>query len=164
MIIPYFHFAGGDHLLFKAWQPTSAGAIVGACLGVFFLAIFERLVYAFSHVLVHYLMRRQSPSRSSRDINHISKSHDSSKSFEISVAELEEGNSPPRTTIAPFIIPSIDIPRGILYGFQTLLIFFLMLIARTYHAGYILSVIAGLTLGETLFGRIPHRMTKDVDN
>lgn len=58
MIIPYFHFAGGDHLLFKAWQPTSAGAIVGACLGVFFLAIFERLVYAFSHVLVHYLMRR----------------------------------------------------------------------------------------------------------
>lgn len=41
-MVPYFHFTPGDHLFLKAWVPKSAGAIAGACIGLFFLAILER--------------------------------------------------------------------------------------------------------------------------
>jgi solute carrier family 31 (copper transporter), member 1 len=33
-----------DILWFKAWAPSSSGAVVGACIGLFLLAILERLV------------------------------------------------------------------------------------------------------------------------
>ena len=41
---PYFHTAGGDHLYFKSWAPSSPGAIVGASIALIFLAILERFV------------------------------------------------------------------------------------------------------------------------
>lgn len=43
-MIPYFHTDGGDNLLFKSWTPLSPGAIAGASVALFFLAILERLV------------------------------------------------------------------------------------------------------------------------
>ena len=43
-MIPYFHTAGGDHLFFKPWAPSSPGAIAGASLALVFLAILERFV------------------------------------------------------------------------------------------------------------------------
>ena len=43
----FFHFTPIDYLLFKAWKPSSAGAIGGACIGIFFFSILERLIAAF---------------------------------------------------------------------------------------------------------------------
>ncbi|OCF35674.1 hypothetical protein I316_02729 [Kwoniella heveanensis BCC8398] len=44
----YFHGSiGSDTLWFASWVPTSAGATVGVCLGLFLLAIFERYLVAF---------------------------------------------------------------------------------------------------------------------
>lgn len=42
----YLHFATGDYLYLKTWQPTSAGAIAGACIGLVVLALFERWLTA----------------------------------------------------------------------------------------------------------------------
>jgi hypothetical protein len=43
-MIPYLHFAGGDHLYFSSWQPSSHAAIAGASIALFVLAILERLL------------------------------------------------------------------------------------------------------------------------
>lgn len=40
----YFHTNGGDNLLFESWAPSSSGAIAGASVAVFSLAILERFV------------------------------------------------------------------------------------------------------------------------
>lgn len=50
MMTPFLHMYGGDFLFFKAWQPTSGGAIAGACVGLFLFAIFERWINALSGV------------------------------------------------------------------------------------------------------------------
>lgn len=46
VMTPYLHFAGGDHLYFKSWHPSSHGAIAGASVALIILAILERLLYA----------------------------------------------------------------------------------------------------------------------
>ncbi|KAK8870094.1 hypothetical protein IAR55_000664 [Kwoniella newhampshirensis] len=44
----YFHGSiGTDMLWFASWMPSSAGATVGVCIGLFILAIFERYLIAF---------------------------------------------------------------------------------------------------------------------
>nr|XP_018259286.1 uncharacterized protein I303_08214 [Kwoniella dejecticola CBS 10117]OBR81444.1 hypothetical protein I303_08214 [Kwoniella dejecticola CBS 10117] len=44
----YFHGSiGTDMLWFASWMPTSAGATVGVCIGLFLLAVFERYLVAF---------------------------------------------------------------------------------------------------------------------
>lgn len=53
-MVPFLHFNGGDYLLFKAWKPTSPGAIAGACIGLLILALFERWVSATRSVLDDY--------------------------------------------------------------------------------------------------------------
>ncbi|KIJ68748.1 hypothetical protein HYDPIDRAFT_173400 [Hydnomerulius pinastri MD-312] len=47
MMIPWLHFSGGDFLLFKTWQPTSNGAIAGACIALVAFCILERWLAAF---------------------------------------------------------------------------------------------------------------------
>jgi len=58
MMTPFFHFVGGDYLLFQAWKPTSGGATAGACIGLFFFALFDRWVNAVSPVIQLHLRRR----------------------------------------------------------------------------------------------------------
>ena len=43
MMTPYFHFVGGDSLFFKSVAPSSKGALAGAALFLFVLALLERL-------------------------------------------------------------------------------------------------------------------------
>lgn len=42
MMTPWLHFTLGDALWFKSWVPQSKGALAGACIGLFALAIVER--------------------------------------------------------------------------------------------------------------------------
>lgn len=58
MMKPYVHFTGGDSLFFQSWGPSSSGAIAGACIGLAFLAIFERWVAAIRGVLESHWRRR----------------------------------------------------------------------------------------------------------
>lgn len=139
-MIPFFHFTGGDRLLFDAWQPTTGGAIAGACIGAFFFAVFERWVHAVSPAVIHYLVQRYRPAiiyrkssvtsayRRSRSVIKPSRDHTSSPqpSYEGSDVSIKEKRHLPRRTSPPFIV-GVDVPRGMIYAFQRLLGFILML-------------------------------------
>ena len=42
----WLHFTPGDNLWFLGWVPDSPGAMVGACIGLFLLAIIDRWITA----------------------------------------------------------------------------------------------------------------------
>ncbi len=57
-MVPWLHFEGGDALWFESWHPSSKGAIAGAAIGLFILAIIERWIAAMRGVMeIHW--RRQ---------------------------------------------------------------------------------------------------------
>ena len=47
MMTPWLHFGDTDYLIFQAWRPSSHGAIVGACIGLFMFCILERCFAAY---------------------------------------------------------------------------------------------------------------------
>jgi hypothetical protein len=58
MMTPWMHFALGDSLWFSTWVPQSKGALAGAALGLFLLAILERWVACMRGVMEAYWRRR----------------------------------------------------------------------------------------------------------
>ena len=57
-MLPYLHFTKGDMLWFMGWTTDSAGSMVGACIGLFLLAIVERWIAACRAVMaVHWSKR-----------------------------------------------------------------------------------------------------------
>jgi copper transporter 1 len=59
MMTPYFHWmANADALYFKAWVPRTPGALAGACISLFFLAMFERFLGAAKGLLEAWWRRR----------------------------------------------------------------------------------------------------------
>ncbi|KAJ3546990.1 hypothetical protein NMY22_g1834 [Coprinellus aureogranulatus] len=164
---PYLHFHTGDYLYFAAWKPSSPGAIVGACIGLFLLALLERWFAALRAVFEHHwkhrallLSSRFSARSEGPDLLASSSRTDQSSTSGKREKELEASTTsiPPLVpryrarTIPPFV-PSQDIPRGILYAFHMFLGYLLMLAVMTFHAGFIISIVVGLGVGETAFGR-----------
>lgn len=58
MMKPYLHFTPGDALWLMEWTPTSPGAVFGACLGLFFIAMVERLLLAMKGVMEAWWRRK----------------------------------------------------------------------------------------------------------
>lgn len=58
MMKPWLHFTEGDNLYFMGWVPLSSGAVVGACIGLFMLAIVERWVAAMRCLMQVYWSRK----------------------------------------------------------------------------------------------------------
>ena len=57
-MIPYLHFTPGDILWFYGWVPTSKGAMVGTCIGLFLFALVDRWLAAARSVMeVHWSKR-----------------------------------------------------------------------------------------------------------
>ena len=57
-MIMYLHFVIGDNLWFFGWAPSTAGAMAGACIGLFMLATAERWLVAMRNVMEeHWSMR-----------------------------------------------------------------------------------------------------------
>ncbi|KAA1468598.1 hypothetical protein DENSPDRAFT_476287 [Dentipellis sp. KUC8613] len=169
MMTPYLHFTGGDILYFKSLQPTSHGAIAGACLVLVLLSVLERMLSAARGVMQEH-WRRSTLSllagRLSESIDGMTNSDDGEKKDPgVEIQEQVLANSPAaRSTpeghptsrrariIAPFVA-SHDITRGALYSLQALLAYALMLAVMTFQAAYVISIVLGLGLGEVLFGR-----------
>jgi Ctr copper transporter family protein len=57
-MIMYLHFTIGDNLWFLGWAPRSAGAMAGACIGLFMLAIAERWFVAMRGVMEEHWSTR----------------------------------------------------------------------------------------------------------
>jgi len=163
MMRPYLHFTPGDTLWFLGWVPQSTGAMVGACIGLFMLALLDRWVSAMRNVAeAHWARRAQlllmkqgnlrdskTTSSESSNVYHCDDDNDDKNKKIAKAGILGQFNT---RTIPPFI-PSHDIARGLIQAVQSAFIFVFMLAVMTYQAAFILAIIVGMGVGETLFGR-----------
>ncbi|KAJ7590896.1 CTR copper uptake transporter [Mycena floridula] len=140
-MITYLHFTTGDTLWFQGWVPRSTGAMAGACIGLFLLAIIERWVACIRATMESAWKKNRA------QIAYANKMNSSSKAPSQSTAAVITLRNAP-----PFML-SHDIPRGILYAGQSALGFLFMLAVMTFQVGFILAIVIGLGVGETLFGR-----------
>jgi len=174
-MVPYLHFTGGDTLIFKALAPKSPGAITGSSIVLLCLALFERWVVAMRHVLEARLREKAleiSPPLDAMKTDFSPSSSVEAKQLEpvievvnVSEATAQEGQltdcpipAKPRTphqrrTFAPFILAH-DASRGAMYALQMLLEYALMLSVMTFQVAYIIAILAGLGIGEMIFGRV----------
>ena len=51
MMKPWLHFTGGDYLYFSTVAPSSHGAITGAAIVLFVIALLDRFVFAIRGVM-----------------------------------------------------------------------------------------------------------------
>ncbi|KAF5329720.1 hypothetical protein D9619_009488 [Psilocybe cf. subviscida] len=136
----------GDTLWFLGWVPRSTGAMAGACVGLFLLGIFERWV-AGVRGGVERVWRARAQTLMTQRNRRANKGDDEKQKPAGGMRDVLA-----LRTVPPFI-PSQDIARGALHAVQAALGYALMLAVMTYQAAFIISIIAGLGVGETLFGR-----------
>lgn len=60
-MIAYLHFTIGDNLWFLGWAPRTTGAMAGACIGLFMLAITERWLVVMRGVMEEHWSTRFVP-------------------------------------------------------------------------------------------------------
>ncbi|KAH9913205.1 CTR copper uptake transporter [Fomitopsis serialis] len=159
-MLTYLHFTPGDILWFQGWVPGSAGAMVGACIGLFLLAMVERWIAAARAVMqAHWAQRARvvelnTGSNASLPTTRSSAVDEKRSTSSLSVPVLH--STLPRTiglrSAAPFILKH-ELPRGILLMVQVALNYAFMLAVMTFQLGFIFSLIVGLGVGEMLFGR-----------
>jgi len=162
---PWLHFTLGDNLFFMSWVPLSAGSVVGACIGLFLLAIIERWVAAMRAVMEAYWARRTNEILAARfvtldddkSVSSDNKPHHDNQDVEIeSIAH--QGPSKNLKTVsglrrsAPFI-PAHDFARGAIYATHAALGYAFMLAVMTFNVGYIIAIVVGFGVGEVMFGR-----------
>ncbi|KAG8773152.1 hypothetical protein FRC12_002699 [Ceratobasidium sp. 428] len=162
MMIPYLHFTPGDALFFKEWVPKSSGAVGGACVGLFILAILQRCVSAMRGVMDQHWKHRSDALVAARFVRlreSVTSTDKVSEEGGCCTTENMPTQTPaPRPTLPPFIL-SHELARG---GMQILQSFFgyaLMLAVMTFNAAFIISILLGLGVGEVLFGRFAHGMS-----
>ncbi|KAJ7218437.1 Ctr copper transporter [Mycena pura] len=142
MMKTYLHFTP-DTVLFASIAPSSAGAIFATCLLFFFISIGDRYLRAVTRGSERrFAQRAKQPSAD----YHFADAADASSD---SRAPLKT----PASEAAPFIL-SNELRRGFFAGLQTTLHYLLMLVVMTFNASYIISVILGVVVGETVFGRL----------
>ncbi|KAK7058565.1 hypothetical protein VNI00_002201 [Paramarasmius palmivorus] len=139
MMVPYLHFTkGADVLLFKSIVPNSAGAIFGACLIFFVIAIFDRWFHAY-----YRGVERRFKARTAR----------LQEDYEGSTENLREGVKTAPAPKPKFVL-SHELSRAFLQGAVTTIHYLLMLVVMTFNASYIISIILGHAIGEFSFGRL----------
>jgi len=125
------HFSLGDTLWFTGWVPQTKGAMAGACIGLFILALVDRWVAAVRAMMeAHW-----------RTAARIAEKNDD-----------KNKKSRMRIRATPFIFAH-DATRGAMQALQSFLGFAFMLAVMTFQAGFIISIALGLGVGEMLFGR-----------
>jgi copper transporter 1 len=102
----------GDTLLFSSWMPASGGAVAGACIGLFILAMLERWVDAMRMLLgMRWAAAARTDAKAIKDKGNAGKK-----------------KRPVRLHAPPFVAAH-DVPRGALYALQSLLGYVFMLVA-----------------------------------
>jgi hypothetical protein len=146
-VIMYLHFSIGDNLWFLGWAPRSAGAMAGACVGLFMLAIAERWLVAMRGLMEEHWSTRfvshfcpncfaqallcSAQIALSNKLNCSTPVVATSASFEERTKPSSGGSVEPRLGWlrhhAPPLILAYDIPRGILQLVIASINFLLML-------------------------------------
>lgn len=150
-MLMYLHFTPGDMVLFLGWVPRSAGAMIGTCISLFLLAIVERWISACHAVMSAHWSRRAAILHADRmNAKGLPSSQSVMKKSASTTAVFRDAAT---LRSAPPFIPSHDLLRGLIYAIHMTLQFAFMLIVMTFQVGFILSIVIGLGVGETLFGR-----------
>ncbi|KAI0798215.1 CTR copper uptake transporter [Abortiporus biennis] len=150
-MLPYLHFTTGDSLWFLGWVPKSAGAMVGTCIGLFLLALVERWISACRAIMeVHWSNRAQVVQSDRINLKGLPTSDPKRSSLKRTFTEVK--NVATMRDAPPFILKH-DFVRGFIHATQALLQFAFMLAVMTFQVGFILSIVVGMGVGETLFGR-----------
>ncbi|KAJ7624356.1 CTR copper uptake transporter [Roridomyces roridus] len=138
-MMPQLHFILGDTLWFQGWVPQSKGALAGACIGLFVLALVDRWLSAVRAMMeIHW---RAAAARIQR-----------AREVEDKDKKKKSGALKMRLQAPPFVLAH-DAMRGVLHAVQTFFGFAFMLAVMTFQAAYIITLILGLGIGEMLFGR-----------
>ncbi|KAF8761820.1 Ctr copper transporter family [Rhizoctonia solani] len=147
-MIPYLHFTPGDALFFKEWIPKSSGAVGGACVGLFVLAILQRCISAMRGVMEQHWKQRSDALVAARFVlMRDTASADKESEQDTSLTGQPRVPRALKPTLPPFIW-SHELARG---GMQILQSFFgyaLMLAVMSFNASFIISVLLGLGVGE----------------
>ncbi|KAF8338278.1 uncharacterized protein EI90DRAFT_2909193 [Cantharellus anzutake] len=158
MMKPYFHFTMGDILWFKAWAPSSAGTVFAACFGLFLLSVSERFLNAIRAIMA---IKWEERARRVELVNHtptplptLARAQQSEPKF----APSPDPNAHPESTWGRMrrlpSTPAHDLSRGLLFALQSALGYLLMLAVMTFNVFFIISILTGLGVGETIFGRV----------
>lgn len=153
-MLRYLHFTPGDNLWFFGWAPRTAGAMVGTCIGLFMFAVAERWLSAMRAVMEgHWSTCAQIALANKLNSSSVATSEECDRpSFKSS----QPSHDTLRRRVPPFI-PSHDVPRGIMRVMLASINVLFMLSAMTFQLGFIFSIVIGLGVGETIFGRYsPH--------
>ncbi|KAG8946174.1 hypothetical protein FRC04_012029 [Tulasnella sp. 424] len=169
-MVSHLHFSNpfADTLWFKEWVPGSKGALVGACIGLFVLALVERLLAGMRGVMEAWwrkkadaiLVRTYSTRTvvqqrsSSVDTSSEEQKGDTLETVEsaVSPAASVAARRSIRRVLPPFI-PSHELARAAFQVSQAFVGYALMLAVMTFNASYIISILIGSFTGELLFGR-----------
>ncbi|KAI8975670.1 Ctr copper transporter family-domain-containing protein [Mycotypha africana] len=156
-----FHWGwSGDGIWLDAWVPQSEGAYIGACFGLFFVAILSRTLPALEAYFIAWKRLREnrgacnrlsSPSRTIRtDIEKSPNPQDdcSSGSFKRSAY--------PNPLQLPEVLPfswSMDTVRSFISTLNSFVGYLLMMVVMTGNGGFFLVIVLGIFVGELAFGR-----------
>ncbi|KAF8986051.1 Ctr copper transporter family-domain-containing protein [Cyathus striatus] len=156
-MVPYLHFTPGDTLFFQGWVPRSPGAIFGACIGLFVLAVLERWVGAVRRV-GEGVWAKRGVDGFGWGRAQIALSNKLTSDAAKDKAKDKGGHAGQRGMVGmvgsiPPFIPSQDILRGVLHAVQVALGFLFMLAVMTFQAAFFISIVLGAGVGEMLFGR-----------
>ncbi|KAH8999695.1 CTR copper uptake transporter [Lactarius hatsudake] len=167
-MVMYLHFTPGDNLWFLGWAPRTAGAMVGTCIGLFMLALAERWLSAMRAVMeAHWRTRFGLSSLPHAVLMYSLYSAQIVLANNLNTSSVATSDKPSskssqpsydtfRRRVPPFIL-SYDVPRGIMRMALASIGFLFMLAVMTFQLGFIFSIVIGLGVGETLFGRYsPH--------
>ncbi|KAH9846562.1 CTR copper uptake transporter [Lenzites betulinus] len=146
-MLPYLHFTPGDIVLFYGWVPSSKGAMVGTCIGLFLFALVERWIATCRGVMEAHWRRRAQIAQADRINLPTTTTSDKASLTSNSIRHtVTLRNAPPFNYVH-------DLTRGVLHAVQVAVQFLFMLIVMTFQVSFILSLVIGLGVGEALFGR-----------
>ncbi|KAL5534771.1 hypothetical protein ACEPAG_1235 [Sanghuangporus baumii] len=160
-MLPYLHFTSGDILWFQGWVPSKAGSMVGACIGLFLLAVFDRWLSAYRGLIDSHWYRQAKigniiaarPQLETRPSDSSESSIAKAKLAATAPSDFQLNNTRSKLTSLQSSWFIRDIPRGIVQAAQSALEFAFMLVVMTFQVGFIISIAVGLGVGEAMFGR-----------
>ncbi|TEB21662.1 hypothetical protein FA13DRAFT_1642490 [Coprinellus micaceus] len=161
-MMPFLHATFGGATWFMNWVPQSGRALAAACIGLVILGIIERWLAAIRSMSGALWWPRadlvtESDKKSALyhpdagGIRHIHPRNPTALPTDhpsLPVIRLILKSLRPRSTALG------EVFRGILYSLQACLRFAFMLVVMTAQFYYIISIVIGMGIGETLFGRL----------
>lgn len=143
-----FHWGtSGDGLWINTWIPKSEGAYIGACFGIFFMAILSRSLPALETYLVTWRILRD---RKVYD-NQLDTITETTKNDIEKKPALYP--SPLHLPIVPAFSWTNDTIRSLLSTFSAFISYLLMMVVMTGNGGFFFVIIGGVFIGEIAFGR-----------